>query len=163
MKTKNPLLVTTDLTFKFLIAVFAVVSMVIMKNYHKYETPNLYAKSQFEVPHAIVPRFTEDADGTLLITQGSIDSSQMIEDIIVNATYCGNSEYVNWYNSVYDGKYSQLLYSTDAVKCAASAQCTSVIGCATGGLTVGEMIKLSSNGLWVKTFLQESTFSRQCV
>ena len=38
----------------------------------------------------------------------------------------------------------------------------SPITCITGGMSIGEMVKLTSSGLWVKTFLQEETYSRQC-
>jgi len=87
VKTKNPLLVTTDLTFKILIALFAIVSMIIMKNYNKYSTPNLYAKSQFEVPHAIVPRYSLSEDGSASVQSSFLgDTKPIIEAHVQNAT-----------------------------------------------------------------------------
>jgi hypothetical protein len=163
VKTKNPLLVTTDLTFKILIALFAVVSMIIMKNYNKFSTPNLYAKSQFEVPHIIVPRYLLSEDGSASVQSLFLgDTKPIIEAHVQNATYCNDPSYINWRSPTYDGTYETVHYSTDEAACAASAECTTPIECITGGMTIGEMVKLTPSGLWVKTFLQEWTFSRQC-
>jgi hypothetical protein len=163
VKTKNPLLVTTDLTFKILIALFAVVSMIIMKNYNKFSTPNLYAKSQFEVPHSIVPRYALSEDESATVLSSFLgDTKPIIEAHLQNATYCNNPSYINWRSPTYDGTYETVHYSTDEAACAASAECTTPIECITGGMTIGEMVKLTPSGLWVKTFLQEWTFSRQC-
>ena len=161
VKTKNPLLVTTDLTFKILIALFAVVSMIVMKNYNKYSTPNLYAKSQFEVPHAIVPRYSLSEDGSASVRSSFLgDTKPIIQAHLQNAMYCNNASYINWRSPTYDGTYETVHYSTDEAACGASAECTTPIECITGGMTIGEMVKLTPSGLWVKTFLQEWTFSR---
>ena len=106
---------TTDLTFKILIALFALVSMIIMKNYNKFSTPNLYAKSQFEVPHAIVPRYSMGEDGSRSVQTSFLgDSKEVIEEHAENATYCENATYINWRSPTYGGTYSTVHYSTDA-------------------------------------------------
>ena len=48
----------------------------------------------------------------------------------------------------------------DAATCAASSECMSPITCITGGMSIGEMVKLTSSGLWVKTFLQEENYPK---
>ena len=152
VKTKNPLLVTTDLTFKVLIALFAVVSMIIMKNYNKFSTPNLYARSQYEVPHSILPRYLLDENGERAVQTSFLEGTEQVLQLpIENATYCQNASYINWRSPTYDDKYATVHYTTDAATCAASSECMSPITCITGGMSIGEMVKLTSSGLWVKT------------
>ena len=118
--------------------------MNIMKNYNKFSTPNLYAKSQFEVPHAIVPRYSMGEDGSRSVQTSFLgDSKEVIEEYAENAKYCGNASYINWRSPTYGGTYSTVHYSTDEAACAASAECTTPIGCITGGMSVGEMVKLT--------------------
>ena len=107
VKTKNPLLVTTDLTFKVLIALFAVVSMIIMKNYNKFSTPNLYARSQYEVPHSILPRYLLDENGERAVQTSFLEGTEQVLQLpIENATYCQNASYINWRSPTYDDKYA---------------------------------------------------------
>ena len=134
-----------------------------MKNYNKFSTPNLYARSQYEVPHSILPRYLLDENGERAVQTSFLEGTEQVLQLpIENATYCQNASYINWRSPTYDDKYATVHYTTDAATCAASAECMSPITCITGGMSIGEMVKLTSSGLWVKTFLQEENYSRQC-
>ena len=90
-------------------------------------------------------------------------TEQVLQLPIENATYCQKREL---HQLAIAGVRRQVCHGcdipTDAATCAASAECMSPITCITGGMSIGEMVKLTSSGLWVKTFLQEENYSRQC-